>query len=164
MPKRDHGAPAVSWWNSIPTTGPTGTATTWVGNQLFFDVPGRVAGFRFYVANGQDGNSRCTMWNRDTVVVHVACVARPRITTGDQWQQVWFRPWLRIDETSLWRFAVCYPGGKFFRNNSILTGFGISRNGMTFHRGFTTTSLTPEIATITELSNAHAVDLLFYPD
>lgn len=166
MPKRDHGVLATSWWGAtVPTTGPTGTAATWVGVTCRFGVAGRVAGFRFYVPTGNDGAMRCSLWDFPLTTQHRAAWARERSdTSGPGWQQVWFPKWLRVTlDPFEYRVAVLFPSGGFFRNNTVLGG-SVVHNNIRYVASFQSTSLVPELAAISTNTNANAVDVLFYPD
>ena len=163
MPKRDHGKLAVSWWPSNPTTGPNGTAATWVGIEFGVEVPGRLAGFRAYINSGEDGNSEAKIWIPGIATNLQVVQFGIRATSGNQWHQAWFRPWVRLSTTETYRFAMIFPHGKFWRTNNALTS-AVRHGNITFNKGFQTTSLTPELATISLVANANAVDILYYED
>lgn len=163
MPKRDHGPLAESWWSAVPTTGPVGTAATWIGISFDVTVPGRLAGFRAFIDATENGNSVARLWYPDGQENLVACIFHKRATTGNQWHQTWFRPWIRLTPGQECRFAVMFPHGRFYRNTSGLPA-PVTHNHLTFNNGFQTTSLVPDIAALTLTTNANAIDLLFYPD
>lgn len=168
MSKRDHGVPASSWWGTnVPTTSGVGTATTWVGVRFRTTVAGRIAGFRFYDAFGAGGimTSQLQLWT--WVPNRLALRSTPFLwtlgTSANAWRQKWFRPWFRPTIGTDYCLAVLYSGGGFFRNNAALTS-PVTRNGITFVSSFQSTALDLSIATISENTNANAVDVLFYAD
>lgn len=126
-------------------------------------MPGRVAGFRAYINNGQDGNSHAVLWNGNTFELLAAARFRIRATTGNQWHQAWFRPWVRINTSDFFNFAVLYPVGQKFQTTNALTST-VNHNGIEFNNGFTSTNASVYTATLTLNANAQAVDLLFVPD
>jgi hypothetical protein len=81
----------------------------------------------------------------------------------DQWNQCFFNPWFRVEIDREYYLAVLYPLGNFFRQNSVLTS-SVRHNNIDFVHGFQSTSLGIADATITENTNANAVDIIFYPD
>lgn len=81
---------------------------------------------------------------------------------ANEWLQAWFRPWLRVDTTSVYRVAVLCVSG-YQRQNSALTS-SVVHNSIRFLSSFQTTSINPVGASITSNTNANGVDILFNPD
>lgn len=161
-----HGKVAVDWWQAAnPATGPLGTGAQWVGVTFSLLVAGRIAGIRFYVATGNDAAQRCSLFDFPVTTEHRCVWARERVSKAAAgWQQVWFRPWLRVTlDPYQYRAAVLFPAGGFFRNNAVLGG-PIVHNNIQFANSFQSTSLIPELAAITTNTNANGIDILFYPD
>ena len=166
MGGRDHGIKAVTWWElAAPPTGPTGTATTWVGNAIQFSVPGRLAGLSRYDNSVYDGNLVGWIWDFDANTNKLALVWRPRASTASNaWHQAWFRPWLRIVVGHRYYVAVLYQNGNFFRYNNRLATPPRTVNNIQFWNGFQSTALYPFATAPTTNTNANAIDVLFYPD
>jgi hypothetical protein len=167
MPKRDHGPLAVSWFgSSAPTAGPTGTATTWVGNVLKFTQNGRVAGMRNYM--GTSGGDSVLMAFMDRNLSPSKYVALkggwPIAGLPASWQQVWFRPWVRINTAHTYWVLAIYIGGFFYRNTNALSGGPVTHSGIQMINGFQTTSLDLPGTSPTVNANVNSVDVLFYPD
>lgn len=165
---RDHGIPAVSWWgNTVPTTGPTGTTTTWVGAVFRITVPGRIAGLRLWDATNAAPASSLAMLLDDSFQPSLYAGVRGIQMAANQaakWHQIWFRPWYRpAVGVDLFTVAM-YVGGGFFRNNNALSAGPVTRNGIQFRNSFQSTALDLTNATPTLNLNANAVDVLFYPD
>lgn len=159
-----HGRKADNWWGAnIPATGPVGTSATWVGIQFGVEVPGRINGVRCFLDQSQDGGYWCICWNKVTVEVIFAYKFRMRPTGTYAWHNTWIRPWIRPNPANVHMLAVLFPAGLYFRNNSALTS-DVTRNNITFQKGFQSTSISPPTATITLNNNANAIDVLFQPD
>lgn len=159
-----HGRFASSWWGSTtPPNGPFATANTWVGVEMQFTVDGIVAGFRAFRPGGMAG-PYAIFWSNEGPELLVAYTFKDVAITPDTWQNLWFRPYLRIDTAKTYRLAVMYPGGQYSRQTGILTVPGVVHNQIRFTLGFQTTSLYPPTATISTNTNANGVDALFYPD
>lgn len=120
-------------------------------------------GFRCYVDNTKDGNYNVLMWKRDAQEIVIAERFRVRATTGNQWHQTWRLPRYRVDTSIVYRFAVLYGGGARYQTNNALTS-AVTHSNITFENGFTTTAIHPVLATITLLTTAMGVDVLFEPD
>lgn len=164
--KRDHGPPDLSWWNSTPTTGPTGTATTWVGIQFTVDVSCKLTGLAFYdgfaapntvagdycfgqaFTNGSGGNPLC-------IGKFVA-----KTSLSNRWNFIWFHPQPILSTGVTYFAAVLYCGGGFFRNNNFLPAPGTLRNHIRMMASFQSTALDLVSAAITTNLNANAVDPL----
>lgn len=168
MPKRDHGVLANSWWDAtIPTVGPTGTTTTRVGVRFRVTVPGRINGFRFYDSFGIGAANQTIFQLMDWATTRLIYVAEsfqaPSANTAAQWNQKWFRPWFRPVVGHDYLLTALYIGGGFFRTNSSLTT-PVTHNNITFVSSFQSTALDMSSASLTELTNANAVDILFQGD
>jgi len=162
-----HGAPALNWWGlTTPTTGPTGTSTTWVGVALKFTAAGRVAGFRAYDSTGSSLQTVTCLLIDDTLsAATIKAVGIMRYGPGltARWHQTWFRPWTRITVGNTYRLAVLYVGGGLFRTNNSLNSGPVTHNNIQFVNSFQSTALDLAGASLTLNTNANAVDLLFYP-
>jgi hypothetical protein len=165
-----HGAPQVGWWtgHANPTTGPTGTSTTWVGVKLRFTVPGRVFGLRMFDTTASSGSPGYTYG------VLTSEFPQPGDRGGAVYQalslslalgfhNLWFGKPFRITVGDTYRLGVLYVGGGFYRTNSALAS-AVTRNGITFVSSFQLTTLDLANATTTDNTNANAVDVLFLPD
>lgn len=165
IPKRKQ---SNSWWGStVPTTGPTGAATTWVGQVLKFTVPGRINGIRLYDAVSATGDTFLAAIVDDTLSPskYVATKALyPTASQAARWHDLWFHPWVRVDTTHTYWVAVLYRGGGFFRTNSALAAGAVTHNDVQFINGFQSTTLSLADVALTTNTNANAVDVLFYPD
>lgn len=161
-------AQAVSWWGTnVPTTGPTGTSTTWVCVRFHVTVPGRLAGFRFYdgfIAGGDNSVvGQLWTWTPNRQILRQGKYFWLGTGGANAWRQMWFRPWFRPVVGTDYLVAVAYSGGGFFRNNSALAS-AVTRNGITFVSSAQSTALLLSLAVLSENTNANAVDVLFYPD
>lgn len=164
MAFRGHGALALSWWgDTVPSTGPTGTATIWVGNQIGFEVGGFLVGFRAYVANAKDGNFIAMLWKRDSQEIVVAEKFRIRASSGNQWHQTWRLPRYRVELSTVYRFGILFGGGAKFQTTNALTS-AVTHNNITFENGWTSTNIFPILTAPTLTANAQGVDVLFSPD
>lgn len=164
--KRDHGRLADTWWlGAVPPTGPTGTATTWVGVTVEFTVNGRLAGLARYDNTVSDGNTVGWVFDFDANINMRAVMFRPRASTaGNAWHQVWFRPWLRIILGHRYYIGCIYPGGNFFRFNTRLATPPRTVNNIAYWSSWQSTAVYPFGSAITTNTNANAIDVLFYPD
>jgi hypothetical protein len=159
-----HGGETPSWWGAtVPTTGPTGTAGIWVANSMFFDVVGRVMGFRCYVDSSQDGNYLGMFWEQDANILRLAHRFRVRATTGSKWHQTWFKQPYRVSTTIRYWVAVLYPAGKKYQTTNALT-LPVTHNHIAFQNGSTSTNIYPPNLILTTSANAQSVDVLFKPD
>lgn len=163
---RDHGVKAASWWGvTIPTTGPVGTALTWVGIAVQFSVNGRLAGLRRYDNTTEDGNTWFVVWDLDANSIPVAGVFRPRaVLSGNAWHNTWFNPWRRITVGHRYYVGVVYPFGHYFRNNSAVTSPPVTHSNIELWGSWQSTSFYFMATTPTGNTNANAIDVLFYPD
>lgn len=84
-------------------------------------------------------------------------------TGVDRWNQCFFNPWFRPTVDEEYYLGVLYPLGNFYRTNTILTS-SVRHNNIDFIHGWQSTTLGVTDATITENTNANAVDILFLPD
>lgn len=166
MGGRYHGELAKSWWlGATPPTGPTGTATTWVGVAVQFSVAGRLAGLSRYDNSVYDGNLVGWVFDFDANTNRVATMWRPRASTASNaWHQCWFRPWLRIVVGHRYYIGVLYYQGNFFRYNNRLATPPRIVNNIEYWYGWQSTAVYPFATTPTTNANANAVDVLFYPD
>jgi hypothetical protein len=166
---RIHGQQQVGWWDghAAPTTGPTGTSTTWVGLVVRFPAAGRVFGLQFY--GGTDaGAGNYTLGficpqgigYPDKLAIHG--YTSPSDATA-RFQHLWLPRAFRVGTTEDYRMAVLYRGGGFFRTNNVLTT-PVTRNGVTLVNGFQSTALDVISASVTVNANANAIDVLFQPD
>lgn len=161
MKSKDHGVPDVNWWgNTAPPTGPNGTAATWVGIQFTMTAEGWIEGIRWFVDSSEDGNYVAQLWDKDSFVILAAVAGRVRATSGNAWQQAWIRPRVHVTVGPVYRLAVRFDHGKFYRQNSLLTS-QVTRNNIGFQNGFQSTALDPDGATLTLNSNANGIDVLF---
>lgn len=169
MPINFHGAQQVGWWDghAAPTTGPTGTATTWVGVKLAFPAPGRVFGVQFYGPTGAaTGNYTAGGICPDRLgypdKMELRAYTSPDNATV-RWNHMWFKRPYPVVTTQTYRIAVLYRGGGLYRTNNALTS-AVTRNGIQFLHGFQSTALDMWGLLVTENANANAVDVLFQPD
>lgn len=159
----------VGWWSghANPTTGPTGTASTWVGNLVQFTAPGRVFGLQFFdgTGAGEGQYSYGVLLPDSPTHVDRAKMVLLYMTPGQvaTWQHAWFSKPLRVTTGRDYRLAFMYLGGGFFRTNAALAS-AVTRNQVQFKFGFQTTSLDISGAGLTSNTNANAVDVLFQPD
>jgi hypothetical protein len=167
MPKRSHGPLAASWFGAAaPTTGPTGTSTTWIGNVVQFTVPGRVAGFRTYMGTSGGDSVLYAMLDRNLSPPKYVATKGGWPIAGQpaSWQQVWFRPWVRINTSHTYWILAVYIGGFFYRNTNALSGGPVTRNGIKMVNGFQTTTLDLPNTSPTVNANVNSIDVLFYAD
>jgi|SRR5689334_4592507 len=167
---RIHGTPQAGWWDghTLPTTGPTGTTTTWVGNTLKFTKTGRVFGISYYDGTGGASSESYAIGVlvADQPVYPEVGRSQMLVMAPNQsakFMHIWFHKPLRIDTTTLWRVAVLYLGGGFYRTNNALTT-PVTRNNIQLINGFQTTSLDIASSILTTNANANAVDVLFQAD
>lgn len=165
IPKRK---PAGNWWGpTVPTTGPTGASTTWVGNVFKLTVPGRLAGIRLYDAVSSTGDTWLAAIVDDSISPTKYVAAAHLLPTASQaarWHHLWFRPWVRIDTTHTYWVAAIFRGGGFFRTNNALSGGPVTHSGIQLINGFQSTTLSLADVALTTNANANAVDVMFYPD
>lgn len=169
-----HGKAAISWWDTtVPTTGPTGAATTWVGVRFHVTVAGRICGMRFYdgFANPDEVLLVVMDWATGNVVgstSRTAALAKwfqwKTGSIGNQWQQTWVRPWFRPVVNRDYLVAAIYKGGGFFRTNAALAAPPVTHGHIAYMSSFQTTSLDLSAASLAENTNANAVDILFQED
>ena len=161
-----HGKRATSWWSTNPATGPVGTANTWVGIHFGLTAPGRMAGCRQYVDNAVDGNWYGVLFDIVGLKVLRSWAWRPRASTvGAHWHQQWFRPWCRLDPAGDYWLAVTFPGGHYYRTNSIvLAGAGLTHNNIHYSDSWQSTVMFPFGTAVTYNTNANAIDPLIYFD
>lgn len=166
---RIHGATQVGWWDghAAPTTGPTGTSTTWVGVQLQFTVAGRVYGAQMYDATGIAPAGWTTVAfgsadpeYPDEIGIRSICLAPSQ---SAKFHHLWFAKPIRVNTSDTYRVMAYYLGGGFFRTNNALTS-AVTRNGVKFLGSYQSTSLQTSFGTVTLNTNANAVDVLFLPD
>jgi hypothetical protein len=86
------------------------------------------------------------------------------VPSVSKWVQAWIRPTYRVEVGPIYRLAVCFIGGHFFRNSNTLLSAPVTNNNITFNDSFQTTSLDIAGTAITTNKNANAVDVLFQPD
>jgi hypothetical protein len=159
-----HGGKTPSWWDATaPTTGPTGTAAIWVMNRGGFEVPGRVFGFRCYVANTIDGNYIAMMWERDSKEIAIAHHFRVRASSGNAWHQTWTKQPYRIKLSTVYDIGVLYGNGRKFQTTNALTS-AVRHGDITFENGWTSTNIFPVLVTPSLTANAQSVDVLFKAD
>jgi hypothetical protein len=160
-----HGRWRDSWWTTnTPTTGPTGTSTTWIGVRLTFTVAGRVQGIRFYDAWGGQGSTLVVMMDWATTRMYrMAGFYHQLALHSAQWNNVWIHPNFRPTVNTDYAILALFVGGGFYRNNAALTS-PVTRTGIRFVSSFQVNSLDLGSATFTENTNANAVDVLYLPD
>lgn len=167
--KRDHGRADLFWWSSNPTTGPTGTTTTWVGVRFSISAPGRITAIAFYdgwgAPNVSNNDSIVLLqdWTSNPRILHRAASYRSPIVSSGKWNIVWLHPLFRITPNTDYMALALYPGGGLYRNNSALT-VPVTRNNITYKSSFQSTALDVMSASMTENTNANAIDVLFRPD
>jgi hypothetical protein len=160
-----HGQLAESWWGAThPATGPVGTSTTYVGQNLDFTADGRIFGFRAYRENGSGDSGWALFWNLSGALLKAIEFRDVSITGGDRWQNAWCHPTVRIDPAEHYFVVVLFSGGHYFRTNSIITGGGVTHGHIVFGDGFQTTNINPPRTTATSNTNANGVDVLFQAD
>lgn len=164
--KRDHGIEAVTWWGTtVPTTGPVGTTVTWAGVNVKFAVNGRLAGFRWYKNAAQTDPRLAVIGDRAGPYMLRACLySTEGVNIADGWNQIWMRPWFRIDTSITYGVAVLFQAGGYWRTNTALAVFPVTHNNIQFYSGWQTTAADPIRANPTGNTNANAVDVLFVPD
>lgn len=163
MVNESHGKRANSWWTTVtPTTGPTGTAATWVGVTLAFTAALRVAGFRCYRDSGDTTDHVALLWHASSGTPVAATVFKEGTQGAAGWNQVWLRPWFRPIVNDDYRLAILYPAGKLFRINNQLNAGAITRSHIEFGNSFQSTAIAPYNVGVTTNVNANAVDVLTY--
>jgi hypothetical protein len=164
---RPHGPQSSSWWSTtVPPTGPNGTTATYVGALISFDVPGRLFGFRLY-RETTAGPPHWAIFSDNTTGLLIASKAFFHDTPGASgWQQAWLKPSFRIDTAAVYRLAILYPIGRFFRTNNALPagGTGTAHINIRFRWGFQSNVLDIVSAAPAVNQNANGVDVLFQPD
>lgn len=165
---RQHGKQSISWWSAnVPTTGPTGTTTTYVANLFRFTVPGRLNGIRFYDATGSVADSVIAFLIDDSFAPGLYLASTHLSLTPGQnprWHQLWFHPFARVVTGHDYWVVVLYVGGGFYRNTGALAAGAVTRNGIQLVSGFQTTALDLSNVAPVMNTNANAVDVLFLPD
>jgi hypothetical protein len=163
---RDHGKPDLFWWTANPTTGPTGSTTTWVGVDFDVTVNGKITGIAFYDSWSDPATTAASyaigQLQDVTSSVHHILVAKhfiPLAASGNKWNYIWFHPMIVASTSKHYRMAVLYNGGGFFRNNAALAS-PVTHNNIKFTSSWQSTAL--EIVNIvpTPNTNANALDVL----
>jgi len=88
---------------------------------------------------------------------------RALAASGSRWNRVFLRPWFRVVPNHDYAMFALYVGGGFARNNSALAS-PVTHNQITFKSSFQTTALDGIGASLSENSNANAIDVLFKAD
>lgn len=167
---RIHGISQVGWWDghAAPTTGPTGTTTTWVGVTAQFTVPGRVFGISMYdgVAAPSAENYTIAVLTPDGGLYPAQTAAVMKLLAPNvaaKWHHLWFHKPIRIATATDYLIAAIYIAGGLYRTNTALAA-PVTRNGITFKNSFQLTSLDINGAALVTNTNANAVDVLFQAD
>jgi hypothetical protein len=164
-----HGRLATSWWgNTIPTAGPVGTVTTWMGVRFHCTVAGRILGFRFYDSWSSGAPAQYSIcqlmdWATPRLLHRVGSIQPPAVNVAAKWNQIWVRPWFRITPNHDYYVVAFYIGGGIYRTNSILTS-PVTHGDITFVSSSQTTVNDVVDASLSENTNANAVDILFQSD
>lgn len=164
MAYRSHGRPRVSWWSgAVPPTGPLSTTNIWVGLTVYFSKPGRIFGFSAFRGASSSNAPFLLFWDSSGQLL-CAKSFYDALTGAAAWQNAWIHPSIRIQTNHDYKLAIMFPGGGYSRTTGGLTGTGTDHNGIVFWRGFTSTSLAPEVLGTTDTANTNGIDVLFYPD
>lgn len=158
-----HGKLAESWWGTnTPTTGPVGTASTWVGVTLEFSVPGRIFGLRAYEELSTSAVQYGILAGATDTVIRCAPFPQPN-AGANGWVQTWFRPTFRVTVGTTYKIGVLFINAHYFRNNTALVA-PVTRNGISFVSSFQSTAINWFLTVPSSNSNANAVDVLFQAD
>src|SRR5579859_928910 len=109
---RFHGTPKVGWWDGHvnPTTGPTGTTTTWVGGSFKFSQHGKVWGVSFWdgVGNLSSGQYSIGIFCSDNPVYPDFARSEMLVLAPNQspkWHHIWFYKPIVVNTTDTYRAA-----------------------------------------------------------
>lgn len=169
-PQAGHGKSSVSWWDTTtPTSGPIGSATTWVGVQFRVTTPGKASGFRFYDGSAQPEATLFVLMEYAQTIGGGTTQRLPlaakwftwksgAMTLG--WHQCWFRPHVALATGKDYIVAALFIGGGLYRTGAALAS-SVTHNNIQFENGFQSTALDISSATLTLNNNANGVDILY---
>jgi len=148
--------------------GPTGTSTQFIGATYTFNVPGKVYGVRFYRQWGAENSCYGMFWT-DTHNKYLRGFSYHQLAaSAARWNNVWFHPTIRIVPNDLYRVGVLFFLGDFYRTNNVLSAVGtpVFHGHIGLVSSWQTSNLDPANpgTSITQNTNANAVDVLFQPD
>jgi hypothetical protein len=126
-------------------------------------VAGRLCGMRQWIPSGVSVVRWGILWNSSTGKILRAYDFNGAVTLpSNNWMNLWFRPWVRINTTDNYRVAMLV-GTAYHRTNTALT-VPVTNNGIQFISSFQSTTIDVVAATLTTNTNANGVDVLFQAD
>ena len=126
-----------------------------------------MAGVRLYVPSGEDGGCLAFLVQNSAGRDFLAATkyhGSGTGLTGNQWVSLWFRPWVRLSQSTDYVLGVWVPSGHFFRQNTALSGGVVTHNGIDLTSGWQSTTNAWFLTNPTFNTNANAIDILYYLD
>lgn len=160
-----HGRSADSWWaDSVPTTGPTGTAALWRGGFFTVNDAGFIAGARVYVPAADDGIRFFYLSTNNTPPgpEKVGSFVNQHAANGAaMWLQAWVHPRMPVKAGDLVMVFCTFPVGRRFQTTNALAGGAVTHGPLTLTAGLQLINTVNFNTSPTSDLNAYGVDVLF---
>ena len=151
-----------SWWGSTAPSviTPLGGAT-WIGGDFQFASAGKILGLRAYNRGTDVKHCMANIWQFSPNPLRLlhAHHFRDGSYASLAWSQMWLRPYLPVVTGHTYRVAILRLSNYGVTSGALTSP--VTNNGIIFMQSWSTTATMPITASLTPVTDAYGIDILF---